>query len=84
MRSAREGSNVNVTASKPKPKPTRTKAAPPPVEVLAARVGDAARMAGVSPRTVWSWVNEGRLRVVRPGPRTTLVLVSSIRALLGE
>jgi excisionase family DNA binding protein len=31
--------------------------------------------------TIWSWIRDGRLRVIRPGPRCTRVLVESVEAL---
>jgi predicted site-specific integrase-resolvase len=54
----------------------------PPVMALCPAA--AARVLNVSLRTLWVWVREGKLTVVRPSVGVTLVLMSSIRRLLGE
>jgi excisionase family DNA binding protein len=50
---------------------------------LAYRVDEAAELASVSPRTIWSWITAGKLKTVKIG-RCTLIPASSLRALLGE
>jgi excisionase family DNA binding protein len=46
------------------------------------RVGEAAEMLGVSPRTAWRMVKAGDLPTVKLGPRATRVRVSDVRSLV--
>jgi len=47
-------------------------------------IDDAARLLGVSRRTVYYRIREGRLRTIRTRCGSQRVLVSSVEALLGE
>jgi excisionase family DNA binding protein len=69
----------------------RRKAKPPsarrnliaiPAGTLTLRPKRVAEVLDVSERTVWSMIRAGRLRVARPSPGLTLVLVHSIDELL--
>jgi excisionase family DNA binding protein len=57
---------------------------PPPPEILALRPIDAARVLGIPLRTLWTWIHDGKLQVARPSGKVTLVLMHSIKKLLGE
>jgi hypothetical protein len=54
---------------------------PSPLEPLAVRPAQAARLLSVSERTIWTHIAKGQLKVSRIG-NITLVHVASIRALL--
>ena len=72
---------------KPQRKPTQAVAvapAPPPVELLAVRVPEAARMIGVSRAFMWELVKAKHVKVQRLGPTMTLVIVQSLRDFLAR
>jgi len=56
----------------------------PPVEVLAVRPRDAARMLGVGLRTLWRLVARDEIEVKRISPVQTLVVVESLRRFLAR
>jgi hypothetical protein len=55
---------------------------PPPVEVIGLRPEHAAQTLQISKRTLWQWVHDGRVEVIRPSRGITLVLMSSIKRLI--
>jgi hypothetical protein len=62
----------------------RRKAPATPARPVALRPAQAAQMLSVSKRTVWNYVRDGRLEVIKPNAGVTPVLVSSIHRMLGE
>jgi hypothetical protein len=55
-----------------------------PLDVMAVRPREAARILNVSLRIIWKWINQGRLDTAKPSPGITLILMDSIRRLLSE
>jgi hypothetical protein len=55
---------------------------PPPIEPLAVRPKKVAQALDVSERTVWDYIREGKLEVVRPSANITLITVRSMRRLV--
>jgi hypothetical protein len=56
---------------------------PSPIEPLGLRVPHAAHVLSISERTLWDYIRDGRVEVVRPSAGITLVLMCSIRKLIG-
>ena len=52
------------------------------LEPLAVRAPTAARLLSMGERTIWTWINDGRLKAHRVSGRITLVSMASIRAML--